>query len=492
MYGNTPMASSTKMAATDAVRMSMSEHGPGHILVVPYFNVQAGKTTTIQLVNSDSINGKAVKLNFRGATNGDSLMSFQLLLAPGDVWVGTLSQASGGGAQLTTTDKSCTVPRFPTTAVPLLTNRLNPKWPNDVKLSHTREGYMEAIVMADIPSVLAYGSANNARSSLFNTIKPVDGAAPCTSSVLESALLNDITDEATAAGLGFSTPTTGLLGTWSIADAVKGVSYSGTARAFSAVDARGNKARGNFMVFPQTASAASDVEKFTSDPLLIRKTNGSPAPLVASQYDLPDLSTPYYLPASEANSRRMRGELSGLLGRYVVRNQFVSDPARSMKTDWVFTMPTKRYYVGVDYSKAGTIDAVVRPPVVAGVVDRYEFSVVPGPMDTVCDTGILSDYKNREAGDFLGSPSPRIKLCGATSVVSFSGPDHGSALAASLTVQKPALPSVGAGWASLMIGNTLVETKLPGMGFSFSHVSTPATGLVPASSVGMTWAHVME
>jgi hypothetical protein len=492
-----PAPSSTQMAKTDAVRMTMSESGPGHVLVVPYFTVQAGQTTAIQLVNSDLINGKVAKLSFRGATNGDILLDFQLLLAPGDIWTGTLTQASDGTTQLTSNDKSCTYPRIPSDAsVRFSTNRLNRALPAAVQAGQTREGYVEAIVMADIPSSLMYGPSKNARSALFTAIQPLNGAAPCTSSALDAALLTDINSEAVAAGLGFSTPTTGLFGTWSIVDAMKSVTYSGTATAFSAVNENGFKARGNFVIFPQTSDPVASVEKFTSDPLLIPGENNSPAPIQAMNFDLPDISTPYYLPASAVNSRRTRNALSTLLSAQNMHNQFVSDPKQSKKTDWVSTAPTKRFYVGFDYRKANSVAALIRPPAIAGLSEPLYFGTAASSTETSCSQQPISTYMNQEGREFLMSDRttgrPRISFCGAVSVLSFSGPNSPSALSASLTVQN-LLPFVEKGWASINTGNLATGLGLPLLGASFTRVPSPATLANPGSaSSGVTLSHSFD
>ncbi len=478
-----PSPSSTQLAETDAVRMTMSESGPGHILIAPYFSVQAGQVTTIQLINSDLLNGKAVKLSFLGATNGDALMSFQLLMAPGDVWTGTLTQGSDGKAQLASKDRSCTLPRFPANAaVPFSTNRLNPKLPAAVQASQTREGFVHAIVMADIPSMSIYGPARNEISRLFRAVRHVNGAAPCISSTLEAALLNDINSEAVAAGLGFSTPTSGLSGNWSIIDPVQGLTHSGTATAFTAVTKNGSKARGNFVYFPQTDTPVSGIEKLTSDPLLIPAANGGPASIQASLYDLPDLSTPYYLPASAVNSRRTKSELTALLSAMGVSNQFVSDSRQSKKTDWVLTAPTRRYYTGYDYAKSNSPNAMIRPPVVGDFLGEDYFGMAVASTDTVCNVKPFSAYRNREAGDGLNGDTTgrlRTSICGATTVLSFNGPNAVSALSSSLNVQKPSLPFLGEGWASVYTGNLLIGPGLPLLGVSVTRVQP-----TPASSVG--------
>lgn len=490
-FSSLPQASASKMAKTNAVKMTLSENGPGHILVIPYFSTQAGQATVVRLVNTDLYNGKAVKLHIRGAANGDALLNFQLLLAPGDSWVGTLTQGSNGTSLLTSNDKTCTYPALPAAGVPLLTYRLNPKWTAAEKNNHTREGLIEAIVAADIPSSAMYGPGQNAPSALFTAIQPVNGSAPCTASALDAALLTDLTVEANAARLGFSTPSGSILANWSIADPVKGATYSGTATAFAALDATGSRGRANFVLFPQTADAMSDMEKFTSDPLLIPGVNNAPPPLPAAAYDLPDLSTPYIMEASESNSRRTKSRLSELLAAWQVNNQFMVDAASSGKTDWVFTMPTKRYYVGQDYSKTGAA-AVVRPRTVPDFMD-YDYFMTYHSTDPRCIDRPFGAYMDRNARQGLSMPTPPqdwLKFCGAASVVSFNGPNNASALSASLTVQKPSLPaSITSGWANISTHHFMSGLGLPMLGASF--VRQPNSG-PPSASAGLVWSHSLD
>ena len=53
------------MTPSDATGLQFSEGGVGHQLLVPYYTVQDGNMTVIHLVNTDTNNGKAVKVRFR-------------------------------------------------------------------------------------------------------------------------------------------------------------------------------------------------------------------------------------------------------------------------------------------------------------------------------------------------------------------------------------------------------------------------------------------
>jgi len=76
--------------------LSVSAGGTGHILVVPYYTVQNGNATLLNLVNTDTSNGKEVKVRFRGASNSDDVLDFTLYLSPGDVWAAKVYRGDDG------------------------------------------------------------------------------------------------------------------------------------------------------------------------------------------------------------------------------------------------------------------------------------------------------------------------------------------------------------------------------------------------------------
>lgn len=98
-------------AQSQATTLKVSPSGTGHMLIVPYYTAQGSNTTLLNIVNADRVNGKAVKVRFRGASNADNVFDFTLLLSPGDVWTAEVSQNPGTGyARLRTQDNSCTLP----------------------------------------------------------------------------------------------------------------------------------------------------------------------------------------------------------------------------------------------------------------------------------------------------------------------------------------------------------------------------------------------
>lgn len=349
----------SKMDVADATTLSLSEGGVGHMLLVPYYNVQNGNMTVLHVVNTDADNGKAVKVRFRGAANSDDVMDFQVYLSPGDVWTAAVTAGADGVAQIQSADTTCTVPALGmNTPQPFATNRLDPNKSAEQLANGTREGYVEIFNMADIPSDTIYGTTADQNSALFSAIKHQSGVAPCSvdgsaaRTTLNGIATTNYTTTAAAANAGFNTPTGGLMGDWYIINVPETTTFSG---ADTAVVADG---RGNFVHFPQvdTGVGSPAIDAFTADPLLrsdslqVDGTAFATAPAVAAGfYDLPDMSTPY-LPADVGAPKAQAQALTSALAVTSVTNQYASDDSISAKTDWVFSMPTRRYSVAANYA----------------------------------------------------------------------------------------------------------------------------------------------
>ncbi len=513
--------SSTRLGMTDAVAFKVAEDGPGHALVVPYFTAQNGQMSVLHLVNTDQAAGKAVKLRWRGAGNADTLLDLTLLLSPNDVWTGTVRAGADGIAQLVTADGSCTQPRLrPGVDQPFSTARLDPAATTAARAANTREGYVEIIAMADIPSERADSPPASSRSPLYTAIKHVNGVAPCTQAALDAALLADIGDEVTAAGLGLATPTGGLVGGWYIIDVPGSTTFSGAATAIQAVNAAGRPARGNFVLFPQTATAVAAPERYTADPLLVsaglasreKDIDGNTARpteaavLTARSSDLPDLSTPYYLPAGALNARLTASDLTKALAVRSIGNQYTTENSISAVTDWVASMPTRRYSVAVDYS-ADTW--------------REVFSVLPGgPQHFSSDNMVgynspmgrqacanadlyLQDPErfvnfDRESSRITNVPffpesqPPTVAFCGAANVLTFLDSPERSALNASVSHQRVWRGLWINGWARFNLDAPRAPAGLPITGAAFTKLTNPAAKPGVLGHYGITWPHILE
>jgi hypothetical protein len=143
----------------------------GSINVVPYYSVQNGNTVALTITNNDQLNGKAVKVRFRGAAWSDDVLDFQVFLSPSDVWTASIVKNAAGNAVLSTHgaagDQTATLPNF---------NNGDAEFAADVRLATsdvggTLEGYVEIITMADIPPKI-YALTNTAGT---NGIDDTDG-----------------------------------------------------------------------------------------------------------------------------------------------------------------------------------------------------------------------------------------------------------------------------------------------------------------------------
>ena len=348
---------STRVANATAV--SLNEGGIGNYLFTPYFTTQKDNNTLVSIVNTDNVNGKIVKVRFRGAANSEDLLDFQVFLSPSDVWTASLAQGSDGRTVITTPDSSCTLPSIgaaSTAERTFKTSRLVATYPTPLgpvattpaqANAQTREGYIEYLNMADVVP----------GSPLFTAIKHVNGVAPCTPAMM-AALSSTAKGSATAGGasatnvaaLGMSAPSGGLTGTWSIFSNAQTKAYGDNHIAVEAVDGAGNPARGRIVYAPQMATGIIDsgadstvITEGTADPVLNAAPNG------VMWNDLPDMSTP--VPMGITNPTDSVVKLSTALSKETVNNEFVATAGAGpvpWDTDWVVTHATRRYYATLD------------------------------------------------------------------------------------------------------------------------------------------------
>ncbi|WP_044395736.1 hypothetical protein [Acidovorax temperans] len=509
-------ATKNKMALTNATALSVTTGGTGHNLIVPYFTVQDGNMTVIHLTNTDTVNGKAVKVRFRGAANSDDLLDFQVLMSPGDVWTAAVTAAADGTAQLSTADGTCTVPSLKGVTQKFDTRRL----PTSVGAAGTREGYVEIFNMADISGKDLYtvGTTTSTKSALYTAIKHVNGVAPCTATVIEPIMLKKDHTEETAVKAGFNTPTTGLMGDWYIINVAKTTTFSGAATAVTAVvsGTDSTAAKGNFVVFPQLADAVgATIDNFTADPLLRTANIGttktaagvaSVAPttvpaIEAAFYDLPDLSTPYVVAGGTATAPITQAEiLTGALAVKTITNQYATDAGISAKTDWVFSMPTRRYSVALDYRQTTPSRVYTNgivgdtDPATAGVQAGAYFHASNTSLDSgkICVTSDKQAFYDREettktAGAvFSPGAVDKARFCGETSILSF-GTSTSGVLGAALAAQFTETAAYTNGWGVIDVTNGNVG--LPILGSAFIKLTNPQASAGVSGNYGITWPH---
>ena len=523
----------TGAAFAAAGDVAVNANGDGHILMVPYYTVQDGNVTAFNIVNTDTTNGKAVKVRFRGASNSDDVLDFQVFLSPGDVWSAAVTADANGLAQLVTADNSCTVPKIElNTPVPFIKDRLTKTgWTDADKNAQTREGYIEILNMADIDPIKQYNATTgqvksdgtkivadgSVASALYTATKHVNGVAPCSAATL--ALLDNIEPaknklvvgsaatvaqaENAAALQGLVAPTGGLTGNWFIMNAEKSTTFSAAATAI-----KEDKASVPVNVYsPQRAIPAA---LLTADPLMRAKL------IEAQAYDVPDLST--QINTTDLTPEARATKVSAAISQTVIANQFLADSKINAATDWVISMPTRRYTVaanydaavgnGYGYNNVGFTDLAANAAVAhfeantndktkayrvfnravhgAGLFGAAAANSTVNAAGQICGTATTQTFFDRSENSvkdgavFSPGSATKLSVCGETSVVTFGAKSPtGAALAAT-----KASTTYTEGW-----GHVSFAAGVPVLGAAFTAASNPSAAAGMIGNYGITWPH---
>ena len=500
--------------------LAFSDNGVGHILVVPYYTAEASAAaganhTMINLVNTDTVNGKAVKVRFRGASNSDDVFDFQVFLSPGDVYAMDIAlNAANGLARLSPTgDASCTKPDFrnaafvagtlPTSNWDFKTTRLDPYATAAARAAQTLEGYVEILNMADITPGGALGKV----------ITHAAGVAECGSKAAAAWTLLD-TDQTNAvlkgSTIGLAEPTTGLMANWTILNITNQAAWGANATAMVALNSAG-LAQGNIVYWPQTDTqllyaptnpTMGNADVFTADPML----DGMIPWIQPLMMDLPDLSTPYLNVWDNPLARREN--LTYALATTVIQNEFETLPGIFAQTDWVLAQPTRRYHITWNYYVGGDYAQYFHSDYYAA-----NFNIGPNSDFTqLCSYNITYKAFNRDEvqpSTVFPSPQPRPALCGEVSVLTFNNPGaaFSGVLGAKLTVQDlditdPNNKTINEGWMTVNTGG-LYDPANPlsagfggtNMGSQPGYMGLPILGFAATRAVagatyfGANWDH---
>jgi len=459
-------ASASVFTTPDATAaMAANSAGVGHKLVFPYFTTQSDNATLINIVNTDTAKGKALKVRFRGAGNSDDIYDFQVLMSPGDVWTAAVTQDANGVSQLSTSDKTCTIPSSVSGSFTNV-NRLDS---TKDTAAQTREGYIEVINMADIVD------NTTITTDLFSRVKHVNGVAPCTGAAID-ALVNDFTEVTAALAAGLSYPTTGLAGDWIILNQANTAAWSGSALALEAVNSStGAPVQGNLVFFPQTdGSVVPSVAAVTADPLFVN------AVVTPVAFDFPDLSTPYI---GAVTPVVQRDTTTAAISSLSVMNEYVTDDTIAAVTDLLFSQPMRRYYVAANYAGsatgAGTAAFVQRNTGTAS--SYYNIADVTTVVDRlICLKSVSFRSWDREetttSTQFVISPgvSTSYNICGEAAVTSINngGVTTGSALNGAVARNNIEVPYTD-GWLDFNLA-AKATAGLPVIGASFMRASNGA------------------
>jgi hypothetical protein len=352
--------------------VDLNPDGVGQVLIYPYYTVNKSQDTQFSVVNTADV-GKAVKVRFLEGYNSREVLDFNLYLSPHDVWTAAISQPGSGdassAAQLNTRDHSCIRPAlaFPYSFLPFAYDGTLASEPTDggpTSLDRTREGYIEIISMGDIRPLSDLDAATTHDNS---SGVPGAGTPNC-------AAIGD--DTAIAADLDI--PTGGLFGAGSVVNVGQGTYYNYNADAIEGfVD--------NSILYYPTGSLQPSLQEASNTVA----APGARAFVFANDGNLLTADYPRGIDA-----------VSAIFMADSVYNEYNVDAGQGATSDWVFTFPTKRFYVDkLLYPAAvtapfeepfgGTVDGESRINLGVTTYDREELNSVivlpecPSPVDPV-------------------------------------------------------------------------------------------------------------
>jgi hypothetical protein len=392
------VAGVSALGAGSASAVTLNADGLGQVLLYPYYTVRetsAGNAynSLLSVVNS-TVSAKAVKVRFLEGKNSREVLDFNLYLSHHDVWVAAIIPTADG-AGIMTPDNSCTDPE-------VSQDENNPNAfvnfayvgsaddPANDDLDRTREGYVEIIEMG---AMYNYGEELATHS----------GGVPLNCGALRA--------NGGAIAEAYTTfPIGGLFGSMTLINVNTGVDFGYDPVALT---------------------------QFSESPLWRAPGDTAPSLLDADPTSLV-IDTNFLAPGAYLTQWPSGGgvdAVSAVLMHDNVYNEFVLDAGTASKTDWIVTMPTKRYY----YNAAAS-DKELK---VLKLFQRNFKST--GACDDVNIVRYDREERTVKTPGSFSPPAPTVKdsICWEANVVTFNGSNvFGSKNVANLTT------TFQNGWAS--------------------------------------------
>lgn len=314
--------------------MYLAGDGRGEALVFPYYTIDGGHQTLVSVVNTTS-RGKAIKARFREGSNSRVVLTFNVYLAPFDVWTASIfDPRTADAAGLVTTDESCTVPAIKrNTLLPTLANgaRYVPfsnaaytgadNDSGDDSLARTREGHFEMIEMGEVTGQSLRAITAGANGVPLDCKRIENAWNPALTPDLAFWLRTDPT-------LDMAAPRGGLHGFAAMVDALGGtmLGYSAEAIAqFSGIVQH----TGPLATTPNLASAGG--ENAVVEAIVLQS---------GSQLIL-------RYPLAQAIDA-----VSALFTAHVISNDFAFGADIGGASEWVMSFPTKHFYTDLAEGQA--------------------------------------------------------------------------------------------------------------------------------------------
>jgi ribosomal protein S28E/S33 len=351
-----------------AQAVSVNPDGLGQVLIYPYYTVRekvegaAPFASLLSVVNSTA-SAKAVKVRFLEGKNSREVLDFNLYLSKFDVWVAAVVPTSNG-AGVYTPDRSCTTPVVSSSGTnpsPFVNFAYTGSAADgaDPTLDRTREGYIEIIEMGNL----------RGGSDTEDEVTHVSGVPTCLISDAQASL-------DTVPGNG------GLFGALTLINVLAGEEFGVDATALQGF-----------------STQALWAPPGSIDPTL---TFVNPATSVVTSGNTTWVTNWSGLAAVDP--------VSAVLMHNNVYNEFVLETSTKSGTDWVVTMPTKRFYIQTG------------PGNNPGRLFQRNFAGNNGS----CDDVVITQYDREERtvstpGSFSPPPPTQTDaLCWEANVITFS------------------------------------------------------------------------
>jgi len=390
--------------------MYINADGTGQVLLYPYYTTRGGMDTYMSVINTTGVS-KAVKVRFIESRNSREVLDFNLYLSPYDMWTAAVVD-TGTGAKVITADKSCTTPMIPAGGQPFVNyayigtvdteDKIDPgntkadginiggRDGESQSLDRTREGYIEIIEMGEIPDHGHYGHEHSSDEDHYaQFLTHVDGV-PYDCSKLQGLKSGD------ESKLHIQPPSGGLTGSASLVAPGSGTDFSYDPVAID-----------NFAwheIWHQAGSIEPDLR------------HGRDRSLVFYNQQVVDTSwagTGEYWGSD--NGKDSVNAVNALLMHRAAINEFVLDNVTLSGTDWVVTMPTKRYSVPIqDPSNDKHDDHHALPPFTSTFWENG-----------ACEPVDIEYYDREERTKVVGGFSPpppgaNNALCWEANVITFN------------------------------------------------------------------------
>lgn len=467
--------------STQVKAVQLADDGLGDVLLFPYYTTLNGMKTFIHVLNTSN---KAVvfKIRMRDAKNSRDCRDFNVVLSPEDVWTASIEEGANGLPRIWTADNSCTSPQLPLTdrggryidftSADYDGRTANGQDSNDTSIDRCREGYIELIEMGASTGGTYYTASLHGASGVPND---------CPTIAADLANRNTIA----AVSAEFREPENVLKGNFSLIRATTGQGFGGMPTTLA-----------NF--FTPIVQNGFGVDGFSDDDLISVAGDNKPA---LSDVNFPVSIVDDIHGTAGVFIRQWNGidAVSAVLMRSSVINEWSTNAAFGVNTDWVITFPTKRYYAD---------------PAISGIVQDPFAELFNAQNDarSCIDVGITlwsREERTKTARDGFSPAEVRdgSQLCFEANVVTFNRGITGQSVLNSQYPQNIEIDDLGNnGWAridltasasaqrgiSSIVGGAIVSPNifrgLPVIGFSVFNRSLAAT----SANYGSLFDHAYE